>query len=385
MIFERISPRSVRCRSTTAWGATPSRERVLDEYATVVSRLDEAGAVLVAKLTMGALANGDVWFGGKTRNPWNPEEGSRGSSAGSAAAVAAGLVGFAIGTETRGSILSPCTRCGATGLRPTFGRVSRSGAMALSWSMDKIGPICRAVEDCALVFDAILGPDGHDQTVIDMPFSWDVGGNLQQLRVGCLRSSFETEADEDQREWHEFNLATLEAVRSMGIELVPLELPDLPIGALGFMLRVEAAAAFDEMIRTNLDDTLVRQDPGAWPNRLRTSRMVPTVEHVQANRVRRVATREMDRILDGIDVCISPTRGDNLRLTNLTGHPAVVLPNGFRANGRPTSIAFCGNLCRDTEALLLARAYHEATGFHLRHPSISGTEVRPATAPPTTR
>ena len=354
----------------TTWGATPFKEQYFDDDATVVRRLDEAGAVLVAKLTMGALANGDVWFGGKTRNPWNPEEGSRGSSAGSAAAVAAGLVGFAIGTETRGSILSPCTRCGATGLRPTFGRVSRFGAMALSWSMDKIGPICRAVEDCALVFDAIHNPDGRDETVIDMPFSWDVGRDPRTLRVGYLRSTFENEPDEDQREWHDFNLATLETVRSMGINLVPLELPDMPIRALGFILRVEAAAAFDELIRSNLDDTLVRQDPSAWPNRLRTSRTVPAVEYVQANRVRRIAMHEMARILDGIDVYISPTRGDNLRLTNLTGHPAVVVPNGFRANGTPTSITFCGNLFRDTEALLLARAYQEATGFHLRHPSI---------------
>jgi Asp-tRNA(Asn)/Glu-tRNA(Gln) amidotransferase A subunit family amidase len=355
----------------TTWGATPFKEQHFDEDATVVRRLDAAGAVLVAKLTMGALANGDVWFGGKTRNPWNPEEGSRGSSAGSASAVAAGLVGFAIGTETRGSILSPCTRCGATGLRPTFGLVSRHGAMTLSWSMDKIGPICRAVEDCALVFDAIYGPDGRDETVIDMPFSWVVDRDPSDLRVGYLGSAFEAEPGEDQREWHQFNLATLEAVRSMGIELVPIELPEVPIGALGFILRVEAAAAFDEMTRTNLDDTLVRQDPSAWPNRLRSARTVPAVEYIQANRVRRIAMREMNRILEGIDVYLSPTRGDNLRITNLTGHPAVVVPNGFRANGTPTSITFCGNLFRDSEALLLARTYQEATGFHLRHPDIS--------------
>ena len=354
----------------TTWGATPYKEQRFDEDATVVRRLDEAGAVLVAKLTMGALANGDVWFGGKTRNPWDPEEGSRGSSAGSSAAVAAGLVGFAIGTETRGSILSPCTRCGATGLRPTFGLVSRHGAMALSWSMDKIGPICRAVEDCALVFDVIYGPDGRDETVIDMPFSWDADREPSGLRVGYLRSAFEAEPSESQKEWHDFNMATLEAVRSMGVELVPLELPDVPIGALGFILRVEAAAAFDEMTRRNLDDTLVRQDPSAWPNRLRTARAVPAVEYLQANRVRRIAMREMARTLDDIDVYLSPTQGDNLRITNLTGHPAVVVPNGFRTNGTPTSITFCGNLFRDSEALLLAREYQNATDFHLRHPDV---------------
>ena len=354
----------------TTWGATPFKEQRFDENATVVRRLDAAGAVLVAKLTMGALANGDVWFGGKTRNPWNPEEESRGSSAGSAASVAAGLVAFAIGTETRGSILSPCTRCGATGVRPTFGRVSRHGAMALSWSMDKIGPICRTVEDCALVLDAIQGPDGRDETVIDMPFGWDVDRDPRRLRVGYLRPALETEPSEGQREWHDLNLATLEAVRSMGIDLIPLDLPDVPISALGFILRVEAAAAFDELTRLNLDDELVRQDPSAWPNRLRTSRTVPAVEYLQANRVRRIAMREMARTLEGIDVYISPTRGDNLRITNLTGHPAVVVPNGFRANGTPTSITFCGNLFRDSEAMLLARAYQEATGFHLRHPQL---------------
>ena len=354
----------------TTWGATPFKEQRFNENATVVRRLDAAGAVLVAKLTMGALANGDVWFGGKTRNPWNPEEGSRGSSAGSAASVAAGLVAFAIGTETRGSILSPCTRCGATGVRPTFGRVSRHGAMALSWSMDKIGPICRTVEDCALVLDAIQGPDGRDETVIDMPFGWDVDRDPRRLRVGYLRPALETEPSEGQREWHDLNLATLEAVRSMGIDLIPLDLPDVPISALGFILRVEAAAAFDELTRLNLDDELVRQDPSAWPNRLRTSRTVPAVEYLQANRVRRIAMREMARTLEGIDVYISPTRGDNLRITNLTGHPAVVVPNGFRANGTPTSITFCGNLFRDSEAMLLARAYQEATGFHLRHPQL---------------
>ncbi len=355
----------------TTWGATPFKEQLLDIDATVVQRLDDAGAVLVAKLTMGALANGDVWFGGTTRNPWDTEDGSSGSSAGSASAVAAGLVGFAIGTETRGSILSPCTRCGATGLRPTFGFVSRHGAMALSWSMDKIGPICRSVEDCALVLDAISGPDGRDETVIDMPLSWEPDRDPKDLRVAYLRSAFEdTPEDEDRREWWEINLRSLEALRSLGVELVPIELPEVSVSAIGFILVVEAAAAFDELTRDNIDDTLVRQDDRAWPNRLRTHRAVPAVEYLQANRVRRIAMQEMDRVLAGIDVYLSPTFGDNLRLTNLTGHPAVVVPNGFRANGTPTSITFCGNLFRDSEAMLLARAYQEQTGFHRRHPQL---------------
>jgi Asp-tRNA(Asn)/Glu-tRNA(Gln) amidotransferase A subunit family amidase len=355
----------------TTWGATPFKEQHLDIDATVVNRLDDAGAVLVAKLTMGALANGDVWFGGKTRNPWDPEDGSSGSSAGSASSVAAGLVGFAIGTETRGSILSPCTRCGATGLRPTFGYVSRYGAMALSWSMDKIGPICRSVEDCALVLDAIAGLDGHDGTVIDMPFSWEADRDPRELRVGYIRSAFEDRPEEeDRQQWYEHNLRSLEAVRALGIDLVPLELPAIPISAIGFILVVEAAAAFDDLTRSNTDDTLVRQDDRAWPNRLRTHRAVPAVEYIQANRVRRIAMQEMDRILAGIDVYLSPTFGNNLRLTNLTGHPAVVVPNGFRADGTPTSITFCGNLFRDSETMLLARAYQKATEFHLRHPEL---------------
>jgi Asp-tRNA(Asn)/Glu-tRNA(Gln) amidotransferase A subunit family amidase len=236
--------------------------------------------------------------------------------------------------------------------------------------MDKIGPICRSVEDCALVFDAINGPDDLDETVIDTPFSWEADRNPGSLRVGYLRSEFEATPSESQKEWHDINLATLDALSEVGVDLVPLELPDLPISELGFILRVEAAAAFDEMTRTDLDDTLVRQDPSAWPTRLRTSRTVPAVEYLQANRVRALAMREMARILDGIDVYLSPTRGANLRLTNLTGHPAVVVPNGFRADGTPTSITFCGNLFRDSEAMLLAMAYQEATGFHSRHPAL---------------
>jgi Asp-tRNA(Asn)/Glu-tRNA(Gln) amidotransferase A subunit family amidase len=354
----------------TTWGAQPYRDRVVDGDATVVSRLDAAGAVLVAKLTLGALAMGDVWFGGQTCSPWDLREGSSGSSAGPAAAVAAGLVGFAIGTETRGSILSPCTQCGATGLRPTFGRVSRHGAMALSWSMDKIGPIARSVEDCAAVMAAIHGPDGRDESVQDVPFSWDGSRDLRGLRVGVLESAFD-----DARsvfydtEWFDFNRATLRKLRAMGVELVPVELPDLPIGATSFILTAEAAAAFDELTRSNRDDEMVRQDAYAWPNTFRTARMVPAVEYLQANRVRRLAMREMARILDGIDVYVSPTYGgDNLLLTNLTGHPAVVVPNGFRKDGTPTSVTFCGNVFSDAEALLLAKAYQDATGFHLRRP-----------------
>jgi Asp-tRNA(Asn)/Glu-tRNA(Gln) amidotransferase A subunit family amidase len=354
----------------TTWGAMPYKEQVIDESATVVKRLEEAGAVLVAKLTLGALAWGDVWYGGRTRNPWDYEQGSSGSSAGSASATAAGLVGFAIGTETWGSIVSPSTRCGTTGLRPTFGRVSRHGAMALSWSMDKIGPICRGVEDCALVFEAIHGPDGRDLSVVDAPFNWDAELDVRGLRVGYVKSAFESEREE-QEEWKRLDEATLESLRAMGLDLTPIELPDLPIGAMSFILNAEAAAAFDELTRTNQDDVLVRQIRNAWPNVFRQSRLIPAVEYIKANRVRTLAMEAMAEIISEIDVYVAPSfGGSNLLLTNLTGHPCVVLPNGFREDGTPTSISFMGKLFGEAETLAVARAYQEATDFHLRRPTL---------------
>lgn len=354
----------------TTWGAKPFEDQSIDRDATVVRNLEEAGAVLVAKLTLGALAWGDVWFGGRTRNPWNYEQGSSGSSAGSAAATAAGLVGFAIGTETWGSIVSPCTRTGCTGLRPTFGRVSRHGAMALSWSMDKIGPICRSVEDCALVLDAIYGPDGLDLSVVDVPFNWDAALDVSRLRIGYLKGAFEAEREE-QAEWKRFDERTLATLRSLGLDLRPIELPDLPIGALSFILSAEAAAAFDELTRSGRDDQMVRQVRNAWPNVFRQSRLVPAVEYIQANRVRTLAMQHMAEIMRDIDVYVAPSfGGDNLLLTNLTGHPCVVLPNGFREEGTPTSITFMGGLFEEASALALARAYQEATDHHLRRPEL---------------
>lgn len=353
----------------TTWGAMPYRDQMIDEDATVVRRLEEAGAVLVAKLTLGALAWGDVWFGGTTRSPWNYEEGSSGSSAGSAAATAAGLVGFAIGTETWGSIVSPSTRCGTTGLRPTFGRVSRHGAMALSWSMDKIGPICRSVEDCALVFEVIRGPDGRDLSVMDVPFSWDAGLDVRDLRVGYVESAFQEEREDE--EWSQHDRRTLDQLRALGVDLSPIELPDLPIEALSFVLNVEAAAAFDELTRSGRDDLLVRQIRRAWPNVFRQSRLVPAVEYVQANRVRTLAMEAMAEILSGLDGYVAPAFvGANLLLTNLTGHPSVVLPNGFRSAGTPTSVTFMGRLFGEAKLLALARAYQESTDYHLRHPDL---------------
>jgi Asp-tRNA(Asn)/Glu-tRNA(Gln) amidotransferase A subunit family amidase len=348
----------------TTWGAEPYKDQVIDDTATVVKKLERAGAVLVAKLTLGALAWGDVWYGGMTRSPWNLEQGSSGSSAGSAAATAAGLVAFAIGTETWGSIVSPSTRCGATGLRPTFGRVSRAGAMALSWSMDKIGPICRTVEDCAIVFEAIRGPDGIDQTVLDGSFEYDFRVELEKVRVGYLRDAFDEEYEN-----HDRDAATLVEMRELGAELVPVDLPEYPVYSLAFVLSAEAAAAFDQLTRSNQDDSMVRQIKNAWPNVFRSSRFIPAVEYIQANRLRHEIIQGMHQVMADVDVYVSPTfGGGNLLLTNLTGHPSVVLPNGFDEKGSPTSITFVGNLYDEATLLAVANAYQRVTEYHKQHP-----------------
>lgn len=350
----------------TTWGSVPFKDQMIDVDATVIKRLEEAGAVLVAKLTMGELAWGDVWFGGKTRNPWNYDEGSSGSSAGSAAATAAGLVGFAIGTETWGSIVSPSTRCGTTGLRPTYGRVSRYGAMALSWSMDKIGPICRTVEDCAIVLNAISGPDGKDQTLYDVPFNYDPAIDLRSLRIGYLKSDFDSVKGD-----HANNDATLAKLRELGATLISIQLPKYPMNDLSIILSAEAGAAFDDLTRSGRDDLLVRQVKDAWPNVFRLSRFIPAVEYIQANRVRFEAIQDMATLMNDIDLYVAPPfQGDNLLLTNLTGHPQVVLPNGFSKEGTPTSITFVGRLFDEGTLLAVAKKYQDATDFHLKHPKL---------------
>ena len=343
----------------TTWGAMPFKDQVIDEDATVVRRLNQAGAVLVAKLSMGALAWGDVWFGGKTKNPWNIEHGSSGSSAGSGAATAAGLVGFAIGTETYGSIVSPSTICGLTGLRPTFGRVSRAGAMALSWSMDKIGPMCRSVADCALVFAAIQGSDGQDPTVVEQPFTWNPNVKLADLRFGYVENGLSE--DHPHRPFYE---QTLDTLRMLGANLRPIKLPDYPLEPLQLILEVEAAAAFDELTRSNVDDLLVRQEEEAWPNLFRQARFIPAVEYVQANRVRALVMQALSQLMADVDLYVAPSlEGDNLLLTNLTGHPAVVVPNGFDEEGMPTSITFTGRLYDESTILAVAKSYQDATDF----------------------
>lgn len=373
----------------TTWGTPPFRGQVRPEKATVVARLEEAGAVLAAKLSVGELAWGDVWFGGMTRNPWKTDQGSSGSSAGSSSATAAGLVGFAIGTETWGSIVSPCTRCGASGLRPTFGRVSRHGAMALAWSMDKIGPIARSVEDCALVFAAILGADGLDPTVEDREFSWPPARDFRSLRVGYVEDLFEedytkwAETDDEKpymREWARIDRETLGTLRRMGVKLAPIRLPSgYPAGDLALILGAEASCAFDDLTRSGRDDQMVRQSRDAWPNVFRQGQFIPAVEYIRANRIRTLLMREMEKLMEGIDVYVVPSYGgDNLLLTNLTGHPAVVVPNGFApADGTPTSITFQGRLHGEAEVLALAHAFQRETGHHLKRPPL----IPPATAP----
>ncbi len=348
----------------TTWGAAPFKDQFINEDATVIKKLEDAGAVLCAKLTMGALAWGDVWFGGMTRNPWDTTKGSSGSSAGSASSVAAGLLPFAIGTETWGSIVSPSTICGTTGLRPTYGRVSRTGAMALSWSMDKIGPICRTAEDLAIVFSVIQGPDETDQTLYEAPFNYNPKIELKKLRVGYLKNDFDSTYD-----FHFNDSVTLAKLEELGVDLIPIELPDIPVNDISFILSAEAAAVFDELTRSNKDDLLVRQIKNAWPNDFRSSRFIPAVEYINANRVRYLLIQEMQRVMKDIDLYIAPSwQGKNLLLTNLTGHPCVVMPNGFSEDGTPTSISFIGNLFDEGTLIAFAKAYQDKTDFHKKHP-----------------
>jgi Asp-tRNA(Asn)/Glu-tRNA(Gln) amidotransferase A subunit family amidase len=406
----------------TTWGAGGFEDQKFDEDATVVKRLDKAGAVLVAKLSLGALAMDDRWFGGKTRNPWNPAQGSSGSSAGSASAVAAGCVAFAIGSETLGSISSPSTRCGCTGLRPTFGLVPRTGAMALSWSMDKLGPICRSVEDTALILNAIYGRDGKDPTVTNAAFNWDAQMDWKGSRVGYLKEDFEKpfqqpeeqskpesqlspeekkKRDEQKVRREErraqveydrkFQRAALEKLQAMGVKLEPVALPKFPYDAMVPLLDAEAAAAFDELTRSGRDKLLTEHGPDDWPTTFRAARFIPAVEYIQANRARTLAMEAVAKAFADFDVIVAPTNSQQLVVTNLTGHPALILPNGFRGEdapparknekgeiegnyggpGTPVSLTFLAPLYREADLLALARAYQNATDFHLQHPRLT--------------
>ena len=350
----------------TTWGATPYKDQKFDVDAAVVQRLRKAGAVLIAKMSMGSLASGDVWFGGITRNPWDLKQGSSGSSAGSASAVSAGLLPFALGTETQGSIVSPSTRCGTTGLRPTFGRVNRAGAMTLCWSLDKVGPITRSAYDAAIVFETINGGDTEgDKAAVNAPFSYANVTDIKKLRIAYPKNLFDT-LKKDRNEWR-----TLETFEKMGVKLIPIQWKtSVPSRIMGVVLQSEAAAAFDEMTRTNLDDELTSQGRFAWPNNFRAARFIPAVEYINANRLRSKMMLEINDLLRGYDCVIMPSfDGDILAITNLTGQPVVVAPNGF-LNGHPTSISFLGNLFDDATILSVAKAFQDATDFDEQHPDM---------------
>lgn len=384
----------------TTWGAGPYQNQVFDYDAAIVERLRDGGAVLLAKLAMGALAQGDNWFRGQTKNPWNPDDpspqrsGSSGSSAGPGSATAAGLVVFGVGTETRGSIISPSSANGVTGLRPTYGRVSRFGAMALSWTMDKIGPMCRSVEDCALVFNAIYGPDGRDDTVVDAPFTWNPDVPLSKLRIGYIKAEFEPQAagrgraggggapgaagrggltPEEQQKRQEERLKiytdALEVYRKAGATLEPIELPATITSVsnmIGFVLSVEAAAAFDDLTRSkDIDDKSL----GSWPNTFRTHRFVPAVEYIRAQRARTLLIREMDKLMSQYDAFLSTTNSATLGVTNLTGHPAVALKAGFQ-NNAPVELMVTGRLYDEATTLRVALAFERATEWHLKNPTL---------------
>ena len=420
----------------TTWGAGGFEDQMIDEDATVVNRLDEAGAVLVAKLTLGALAGGDHWFGGITRNPWNTEQGSSGSSAGPASATSAGCVAFSIGSETGGSISSPSTKCGVTGFRPTFGFVPRTGAMTLSWTMDKLGPICRSVEDCALVMQAIWGPDGQDEACRNAFFQWNADYNWKKLRIGYLKDDFEkpwepTEtplpddataeekaayerrkasepAQRAAREYdRKFDLAALDVLRNkMGVTLIPVEIPKFPYDLMRNIYNIEGAAAFEDMTLSGRDKILYERSQSSYANAFRTMHFFPAVEYMQANRARTLAIRAMAKLFEQVDLIVTPTNGSNqVTVTNLTGHPAVIVPNGLRGSDAPpasmfngggggsaaasalfatagptgksggpntmVSLTFLGGLYKDAETCAFAHAYQQVTDFHKLHPKLS--------------
>ncbi|XVJ68167.1 MAG: amidase [Lacibacter sp.] len=351
----------------TTWGASVYKDQVIDEDAYVYTKLKEAGAVLVAKFTLGALAQGDWWFGGRTKNPWNLNFGSSGSSAGSASATVAGLVPFAIGTETLGSIVSPSHTNGATGLRPTFGAVSRSGGMTLCWSLDKTGPICRSAEDAAVVFYYIKGTDGKDPGAVNMPFNYSPKTDIKKLRIGYAKNFFDRIKDTSANEWK-----VIKAFEQMGVQLIPVNFPDTaayPYDIVGITLASEAAAAFDELTRNNLDDQLTRQNRNDWPNYFRAARFIPAVEYVNAQRHRYLLMKKMQEFFANVDVVITPTyAGSQLAITNLTGHPALCMPTGFTRQSLPTSITFLGNLYGEANLLSVGRALQFNTGWEEVHP-----------------
>lgn len=369
---------SVRGARTT-WGAKPFENQMIDTTAECVERLDEAGAVLIAKLSVGALAWGDVWFGERTRSPWNLDKGSSGSSAGPASATVAGAVAFALGTETLGSIVSPSVACATSSLRPTFGRISRDGTMALSWTMDKIGPMTRTVGDAAIVFAAIEGHDPNDPFSRDgrVPTEERAGGSAESdaddagLRIGVPKGGFRRGGGTEEIR------AELEA---MGHSLVDVELPtDYPVEGLLLTLYAEGAAAFDELTLSGRDDELVRQIRNAWPNVFRVARLIPAVDYIRAQRLRTLLMAEMDEALSGVDALVhAPYASNILRITNLTGHPTVcaqfVPSAGPRGDGSPHTVCFTGHLDQDEQLMALVAGWQAAHPEHITHPTLDWDE-----------
>ncbi|MDP4820728.1 MAG: amidase [Saprospiraceae bacterium] len=352
----------------TTWGSEPYKDQMLEGTATVIEKLEAAGAVLVAKLTSGALARGDVWFGGQTKNPWDLSQGASGSSAGSASATAAGLVAFAIGTETLGSIISPASRCGVTGLRPTYGRVSRAGVMSLSWTFDKVGPICRDAFDCALVLDVIRGSDPLDRTAVDAPFNYRAIRTGANLRVGVLAAEF----DRDTTAAGTNGRAALEQLAALGVQLQAETIPtDFPYAAFDLIIRAEGGAFFDELVLSGEVDQMVQQGSNSRANSLRQSRFIPAVEYLQANRHRSLVIEWFNRLMQNYDVLIAPrnARYESL-ITNMTGHPSLSIPTGLDAKGRPTSIVLIGNLYDEARILELGRLFQEHTDFDDQQPPL---------------
>jgi Asp-tRNA(Asn)/Glu-tRNA(Gln) amidotransferase A subunit family amidase len=356
----------------TTWGAAPYKDQVIDQDAFVYTQLHNAGAVLVAKFTLGALAMGDYWYGGRTRNPWNLAMGSSGSSAGSTAATVAGLVPFAIGTETYGSIVSPSTTCGATGLRPTFGAVSRAGGMALSYSLDKVGPICRSAEDAAYVFSVIHGADDIDRSSIQYAFNYQPKKDIKQMKIAYAKNYFDSIKDTASNDFK-----VLEVFKSLGVHLIPVNFPDsgtYNFNIMDVVIGAECAAQFDELTRSNQDDQLTRQTKYDWPNQFRTARFVPAVEYINAQRHRSILMDKVNAFLKQYDAVICPSRGaegSQAAITNLTGHPVVCVPTGFdKKRNLPTGITFVGNWLDEATLINIAAAYQKATPWNKMHPSL---------------
>ncbi|HUE88304.1 MAG TPA: amidase [Vicinamibacterales bacterium] len=355
----------------TTWGARPYAHQVFDYDSTTVARLQEAGAVMVAKLATGELAIGDLWFRGRTRNPWNVERGASGSSAGPASATAAGLVGFAVGTETGGSIVSPASTCGVVGLRPTYGRVSRYGCMTLRWTLDKVGPMTRSVRDAALVLEAVYGPDGRDETVPNIAFNWNGQRDVENLRIGYVESELRgASGDRDAATRRPLYEAALDVYRKAGARLVPITLPALPASAVYAILNAEAGAMFDELTRSGAINELADKSPNSRANQLRATRFIPAVEYIRAQRVRTLLLHEMNAVFDEVDVFLSLSSSDSVTATNLTGHPAIVLPGGF-VDGLPVGVMLTGRLWDEPTVLRAAAAFEAATTWHTAHPKLA--------------